>query len=116
MPKSQGNALVEKTSNRIRKLLTYILENHTSTFAVTGALAGGHMIGKLPESSELPFPEIFAWLMLIILALLMLCFNYYYEKAIFNKNGRAVVKYRTVIISSSIILSLANHYSPYFRR
>jgi len=74
------------------------------------------MIGKLPESSELPLPEIFAWIMLMLLTYAMLFLNYYYEKAILNKNGRAVVKYRTVIISSSIILSLANHYSPYFRR
>ena len=117
MPKSQRNTLAEKTNRRLRKLLAYILENHISTVAVIGALAGGRMIGSLPnpETSGLPLLATLAWLALIALTLAMLFFNYYYEKAIFNKNKYAIVKYRIVIISSSIILSLANHYSPYYR-
>lgn len=117
MPKPQSNTLAEKTNKNIKVLFAHISENHISTIAVIGALAGGHMIGRLPdpETSGLPILAKFGWLSLGALTLAMVFFNYRYERAKFNKYMHAVVRYRTAIVCSSIILILANYYSPYYR-
>ena len=118
MPKPQRISLAEKINKNLKKLFAHIFENHTSTIAVIGAMAGGHMIGSLPdlETSDLPITEMLAWLPLIALTLAMLFFNYFYERASFSKDIHATVKYRSAIVCSSIILSLANYYSPYNHR
>ena len=92
------------------------ISRHTSTIAVIGAMAGGRMLGRLPDdlfgrgniTSEW---LVFAPLALLVPALWVLVYLHDRSRA---KNLPSQKAYSAAIVAASIILTAANYFSPYY--
>ena len=92
-----------------------IIANYTSTIAVIGALAGGHMLGRLPDNlfgRGIITKEWLVFAPLVILAEGIWVLSYLHDRSK-AKELPSQRAYSAAIIAVSIILAIANLLSPY---